>query len=90
MPDLVEAVLSKTLVEKGLLSEDALDPVVLKAAQTSGGLASLLVKRGMVEEGVILDILSDHFKLPRVELSTIQVDKAAIDKVLKEEGVCFA
>lgn len=81
MAESVDAVLTRTLTERGQLAPDALDPVVLKAAQTSGGLASLLVKRGMVSEDVILDIFSEHYKIPHIDLAKMTLDKAAIDKV---------
>ena len=81
MPSQIDTVLSKTLTEKGYLTPEALDPVVLKAAEGSGGLAAFLVKRGMVSEDVILDILSEQFNLKRVDMAKVSIDKAVIDKI---------
>lgn len=77
----VDQLLSRALVEKGYLKEDSLDPVVMKAAQSSGGLANLLVQRNLVSEDIILTVLSEQLKLAKADLARVQVDKAVLDKV---------
>ena len=81
MPTAVDTVLSKSLIEKGLLTPETLDPIVMKAAESSGGLASLLVKRGLISEEVVLEILSAQFQLTRIDLAKTVIEKAAIEKV---------
>jgi type II secretory ATPase GspE/PulE/Tfp pilus assembly ATPase PilB-like protein len=54
---------------------------VLKSAQAAGGLGPLLVSRGMVPEDVILTILSEKLNIPKINLTGMEIDKAAISKV---------
>ena len=77
----VDTFLSKALTERGYLSPETLDPVVMKAAQTTGGLASLLVKRGLVSEEIVLEILSEHFKLPKIDLAKTEIDPSLVQRV---------
>lgn len=81
MPTAVDTVLTNSLVEKGLLTRETLDPIVMKAAESSGGLASLLVKRGLVPEETVLEILAAQFHLPRINLAKAEIAKAALEKV---------
>lgn len=77
----IDTILSEALIEGGYLKRETLDPIVMKAAESSGGLASLLIKRGMVSEEIILTVLSERFNIPRVDLTKLQIDKAVIDKI---------
>lgn len=77
----IDALLQKALIENGHLASNAIDPVVLKAAQASGGLGPLLIQRGMVTEDVILNVLAERLNLEKIDFSRMQVQKAAIDKV---------
>lgn len=81
MPTPIDTALSEALVQRGLLTRETLDPLVLKAAESSGGLASFLIKRGLVSEEHVLEIFSQQFRLPRVDLSNTSIEKPAIDKV---------
>ncbi|MBI4430400.1 MAG: Flp pilus assembly complex ATPase component TadA [Candidatus Omnitrophica bacterium] len=77
----IDTLLQKALVEKGYIASNTIDPVVMKAAQASGGLASFLVQRGIVKEEDILNVLSDRLNLEKIDLPRTQIQKAAIDKV---------
>jgi type II secretion system protein E len=77
----MDAILSQGLIEKGYLTKDTLDPVVMKSAQAAGGLGPLLVSRGMVSEDVVLTILSEKLNIPKMSLTGMEIDKAAISKV---------
>ncbi len=77
----IDTVLSQALIEKGYVTRETLDPLVMKAAESSGGLGPLLVQRGMVSEDIVLTVLSERLKLDRIDFTKTQVEKAAIDKV---------
>jgi len=81
MANQVDTILSKALTEGGYLSPETLDPVVMKAAQTAGGLAALLIKRGLVSQETVLEIFSEHFKLSRVDLARTPVDPGLVQKI---------
>ena len=82
MPAHIDTLLSQVLIEEGHLKPEVLsDPIVAKAAQSSGGLAPFLIQRGMVSEDAILKILAERLQLTRVDFQKVQIQKAAIDKV---------
>lgn len=81
MASQIDTVLSQALIEKGYVTQETLDPLVMKAAQSSGGLGPLLVQRGMVSEDIVLTVLAERLKLDRIDFTKTQVEKAAIDKV---------
>ncbi len=81
MPTPVDTVLSEALIERGYLKRETLDPLVMKAAESSGGLASFLIKRGMVSEEIVLTVLAERFNIPRVDLGKVQMDKGILEKI---------
>ncbi len=76
-----DAILSEALVEKGLISKEALDQCVKEAAASGQGLVQVLVKRGISGEREILSLLAERSKLTYLELEGISVEKALLDKI---------
>lgn len=81
MPTQADNILTEVLIERGYLTREVLDPIVLKAATNPGGLAPLLVAQKLVSEDVILGILAERLNIKRVDFLDNQVDKAAVEKV---------
>lgn len=81
MPKKIDIVLSEALTEKGLLAAKDLEPL-LKESDTSGeSLQQLLVRRGLLPERDILNILAERLKLSCINLKGVAVDKSVLDKV---------
>ena len=74
-------ILSEVLIERGYLTREVLDPIVLKAAQTPGGLGAVLIQQKLVTEDVIQRILSERLNLKRIDFLDNQIEKTAVDRV---------
>jgi len=77
----VDNLLAESLMNQGLLTKEVLDPLVMKATQSTGGLGPLLIQKGVVTEEAVLKIYESQFKLKRVDLVQTPVEKKAIEKV---------
>ena len=76
-----DAMFSKTLVEKGLVSAEALKPYVDEASKSKEGLLPVLLKAGAFSEDELLKNLSECLKIPFATLHQLQTEAAVIEKV---------
>lgn len=81
MPKNIDQILSKILLERKLITHAQLEPAVKEAAKISQPLSSVLVKKGLMGEEQILNILSQDLNIPHVSLRTFVVDKSVIDRI---------
>lgn len=81
MPKKTDLFLADTLIEKGLIAKDGLEPI-LKELDASGlSLQQALVKHNLFLEKDILNILAEKLKIPCLDLRNLSVDKEALNKV---------
>jgi type II secretory ATPase GspE/PulE/Tfp pilus assembly ATPase PilB-like protein len=77
----VDLVLLEALVEKGLLEKKLADELLKEAQKSGQQLQQVIVKRKMLPEDDILNILAEKLGLSRVNIKEISVDKQVIGKV---------
>ncbi|MFC1645936.1 ATPase, T2SS/T4P/T4SS family [Candidatus Omnitrophota bacterium] len=77
----IDKILSKVLIENGLIKKAQMDSALKQAEKTSQALASVLVKSGLVAEEKILLIISERLNISYINLKSISIDKEAIAKV---------
>lgn len=81
MPKKLDTMLADGLIEKALITQKDLEPL-LKEIETSGhALQQVLVESRLCLEKDILNILADKLKITCVDLKTILIDKQVLDKV---------
>jgi len=76
-----DSILYDALIDKGILTKEALSPLVLEAQGAAQALAALLIGRNIVNENDILNIYAEQLKLERVDLKNISVDKSVLNKI---------
>ncbi|MFH1640633.1 MAG: ATPase, T2SS/T4P/T4SS family [Candidatus Omnitrophota bacterium] len=76
-----DTILSDALLEKGLLTKEALNPLLKEAEASKLNLQQLLVRNGLFAEQELLKILSERLKIPLVDLKTLTFNKSVFDKV---------
>lgn len=81
MPKKIDIILSEALTGKGLFTSKDLEPLLKEADAYGEGLQQLLIKRGLLPEKDIINILAETLKLKCVNLKSISVDKSVLDKV---------
>ena len=69
------------MIKKGILSGDVFDPLVREAESGLESLAGVILKHKLVSEKTILEILSEEFKIPVVDIKNIAVEKTVISRV---------
>ncbi len=77
----VDTQFTKVLVDKGLMTQEALQIVLDEAAKSKESLGALLLKKNLVSETELLKILSDTFKIPFVEQYDMTPQPGVLDKV---------
>ncbi|MFH1996082.1 MAG: ATPase, T2SS/T4P/T4SS family [Candidatus Omnitrophota bacterium] len=77
----VDEIISGALIEKGLVSREDLLAIQEESARSNEELAALLIKRGVVKEGDILDTLSEAFGIPQMSLKEANVERSITEKV---------
>ncbi len=73
--------LTKILVDKGLISAEALQSVLDEVSRSKEGLVALLVKKNLVPEADLLKNISESLKIPFVEQYDLTPQPGVIDKV---------
>ncbi|MFH1867398.1 MAG: ATPase, T2SS/T4P/T4SS family [Candidatus Omnitrophota bacterium] len=76
-----DKILYNALLEKGLIDKKGLEPVKKEAEESGISFQKLLVRRRVLPEQDILDILAESMKLSRVNIKNISIDKAVLDKI---------
>src|SRR3989338_6845010 len=72
---------SRLLVDRGLVSPAVIKPYLDEAAKSKEALLTLLLKRGMLPEDVLLKNLSECSKIPFQELTQLDPAAAIAEKV---------
>ena len=76
-----DTLLSKALIEKKILTQEALQPVLDEASSSKESLFSLLLKKRLVSEEELLKLASGLLRLPVIDLVESQLDVSIADKV---------
>jgi len=77
----IDKLLSKVLVDRGLIDQGQLDSVIKDAKKTDEPLHVPLLEKGLVSEDQLLGALAEELKLSFVDLKSVTIDKAVIDQV---------
>jgi type II secretory ATPase GspE/PulE/Tfp pilus assembly ATPase PilB-like protein len=77
----LDSILFETLIDRGIVSKETLEPLVKQAEATSQSLLSIVVKRNIIPEQEILGILAEELKIPYLDLKSITIDKAIFERV---------
>jgi type IV pilus assembly protein PilB len=72
------------LVKAGLITQEALTLAKAEKSSNGGHLASNLIKLGYLTDDALAQFLSNHFKMPIVDLSQKSVDPSALSVVNPE------
>lgn len=81
MPKKSDTVLADILIEKALITDKVLEPLLKDIERSGDSLQQVLVKSRLFLEKDILNILADKFKISCLDLKTISIDKQVLDKV---------
>jgi type II secretory ATPase GspE/PulE/Tfp pilus assembly ATPase PilB-like protein len=73
--------LTELLLEKGLIERKDLEPLVKEADTLTSSLQEVLVRHGLFRERELLELLSEKLKLSLVDLNSLKIEKAVLDKV---------
>jgi type II secretory ATPase GspE/PulE/Tfp pilus assembly ATPase PilB-like protein len=76
-----DSLLYEILIKQGRIDKDTLEPLARQAEETQQPLAPILIKRNILTEEEILNILSKELNLPYLDLKSITVDKAVIERI---------
>ena len=82
--------LEKQLVQRGLLSSEALDRARKIAKQARQPLSTVLLERGVVEEEQLLQLLAEQQGVGFVRLADITVDESAVKSVSAKLAAHYA
>ena len=77
------------LVAASLITERALEQAELQVKTSGGALTAQLVRLGAISEEALLDFLSQHFRVPSVDLGKIQVDENVVRLLPAEMATKF-
>ena len=76
-----DLILYEALIERGLISKDALEPFIKEVETSDASLSQVLVKRGLFPEKELLAVWADKLKLSVISLKGLVIEKAVIDKI---------
>lgn len=76
--------LGRTLVEKGVISDDQLRIALQEQGKSHQPLGRLLVGLGFLSEATIRDVLSENLGQESVDLSTVIIDSASLSLIPKD------
>ncbi|MEE8359308.1 MAG: ATPase, T2SS/T4P/T4SS family, partial [Candidatus Omnitrophota bacterium] len=74
-------VLYEVLIEKGVVSAEALTPLIKEAESTGESLQRILINKGIIHEDALLDILAKKLKLSCFDLRNASIGAAVLKKV---------
>ena len=77
----IDSILLEALVKRGAMDRSVLEPLAREAAESSTSLAALLIKRNLVAEKLVSEILAEGLRIPLADLSAAAVDKSVIARV---------
>lgn len=76
-----DLILREALVEKKLISEDALEPFIKEVETSDATLAQVLNRHAILPEMDILNILAEKLKISCVNLKNLSIDKTTLNKI---------
>jgi len=76
-----DLILYEALIERGLISKDALEPFIKEVETSDAGLSQILVKGGLFPEKELLTVWADKLKLSIISLKGLAIEKVVIDKI---------
>ncbi|MBU1124683.1 MAG: Flp pilus assembly complex ATPase component TadA, partial [Candidatus Omnitrophica bacterium] len=81
MPKKQDLFLSDILLERNLISQKELEPILKETDNSKESLQQLLVKKGLFFEKDILTILADKLKVSYVSLKETVIEKSVVERV---------
>ncbi len=76
-----DSILNEAIIGKGLINKETLAVCVKEAEDTQQPLTSILIKRNLITEQVILQIFAEKLQSPFINLKGASISKAALEKV---------
>src|SRR3989338_2971929 len=73
--------LGDILVERKLISPQALEHALLEQKKSSELLGRILIRLGYLSERQLIQALAEHFQLPIVQLKGLSIDQQVLKKV---------
>jgi general secretion pathway protein E len=71
----------QALIKKGILSQEALDPLVREAESSFQPLSWIILKHKLAAEKTMLEILSEEFKIPIVDVKSLALEKSLVNRI---------
>ena len=81
MPQNIDKILSKALIDHGLVVQGQMDAIIKNAKKSNQSLHIPIIDEGIVAEDQLLDALAKEMKLSFVDLKDESIEKSVIDKV---------
>lgn len=76
-----DSLLYDALINQGQFGRDYLEPLLKEADAANEPLASILIKRNVIQEPQVLNILAQALKLSYVDVTLKDIDRAVMEKV---------
>ncbi len=76
--------LAGMLVKRGLISLPELKDLEERALETGKGLRDLLMSEAQIDEGKIVDLLSEQYNVPKIKLADLEIDPEVISILNKQ------
>ncbi|MCK5581144.1 MAG: Flp pilus assembly complex ATPase component TadA [Candidatus Omnitrophica bacterium] len=76
-----DRLLAKELIDKGLLTPQAIDSYFAEIQTTDETFSAYLLRHGYVSERQVLDAMSGVFQIPIIDLKKIKIDRSIIKRV---------
>ncbi len=77
----IDTLLSKAILEKGMLSQEVLTPLIDEAQASKESLFAALLKKNILTEEVLLKSVSDLIRIPVLDLPHLKPEAGATEKV---------
>ena len=77
----VDKILSKVLIDKGLIKKEDLDKCLKEAKSSAQNLGNILIKEDLATEDEILEILARELKLSCLNLKTTNIEPSVFKKI---------
>jgi len=76
-----DQILAQTLLDRKLITQQALVVATKEAYDKNEPLAMVLLERGLVDEVSLMKVLAEQLKMEIVDIKNIQVDKELLEKI---------
>lgn len=82
--------LGEILIRQGLVRTDQIQQAIQESTKTKTKLGLVLVNNGILKDNQILRALEKHYGIPGVDLSSIEIDKKALELMGREHCEKYA